>query len=176
MSQKFVMLFLVSKTQTVTLDAAAKILIEESQDSSSHSKYKTKVRRLYDIANVLTSLDLIKKVHVREERGRKPAFKWLGPVDFGNSGNAGSTLNVAAVGRPDAAQAATSQDLRKAKMARHASFNITPTSAAVQRQVSSAPSSPRRELTGLTNYPVDYSRKTTTNSAVCRLQFGNSAE
>lgn len=42
MSQKFVMLFLVSKTQTVTLDTAAKILIEESQDSSSHSKYKSK--------------------------------------------------------------------------------------------------------------------------------------
>lgn len=42
MSQKFVMLFLVSKTQTVTLDAAAKILIEESQDSSSRSKYKSK--------------------------------------------------------------------------------------------------------------------------------------
>lgn len=41
-----------------------------------------KVRRLYDIANVLTSLDLIKKVHVTEERGRKPAFKWIGPVEF----------------------------------------------------------------------------------------------
>lgn len=41
-----------------------------------------KVRRLYDIANVLTSLGLIKKVHVTEERGRKPAFKWIGPVDF----------------------------------------------------------------------------------------------
>lgn len=120
MSQKFVMLFLVSKTQTVTLDAAAKILIEESQDSSSHSKYKSekemlksvsaaihvsyvlsklntvtvcaaKVRRLYDIANVLTSLGLIKKVHVREERGRKPAFKWLGPVEFSQSANAGKS-------------------------------------------------------------------------------------
>uniref|UniRef100_A0A3Q4B5T5 Transcription factor E2F7 n=1 Tax=Mola mola TaxID=94237 RepID=A0A3Q4B5T5_MOLML len=79
MSQKFVMLFLVSTTQTVTLDTAAKILIEESQDSLSHSKYKTKVRRLYDIANVLTSLGLIKKVHVREERGRKPAFVTEGP-------------------------------------------------------------------------------------------------
>lgn len=45
MSQKFVMLFLVSKTQTVTLDAAAKILIEESQDSSSHNKYKSKRER-----------------------------------------------------------------------------------------------------------------------------------
>lgn len=41
MSQKFVMLFLVSKSQTVTLDAAAKVLIEESQDSLSHSKYKS---------------------------------------------------------------------------------------------------------------------------------------
>ncbi|XP_023121791.1 transcription factor E2F7 [Amphiprion ocellaris] len=176
MSQKFVMLFLVSKTQTVTLDAAAKILIEESQDSSSHSKYKTKVRRLYDIANVLTSLGLIKKVHVREERGRKPAFKWLGPVKFNSSGNAGNTLNVAAIAPPEPTQPVTGQDLRKAKMARHASFNITPTSVAIQRQVSSAPSSPRRELTGLPNQPVDYSRKMIKNSTVCQLQFENSTE
>ncbi|RMC09914.1 hypothetical protein DUI87_12701 [Hirundo rustica rustica] len=82
MSQKFVMLFLVSKTKIVTLDIAAKILIEETQDTVDHSKFKTKVRRLYDIANVLTSLGLIKKVHVTEERGRKPAFKWIGPVEF----------------------------------------------------------------------------------------------
>ncbi|EDL21712.1 E2F transcription factor 7, isoform CRA_a [Mus musculus] len=86
MSQKFVMLFLVSKTKIVTLDVAAKILIEESQDTPDHSKFKTKVRRLYDIANVLTSLALIKKVHVTEERGRKPAFKWIGPVDFSSIG------------------------------------------------------------------------------------------
>ncbi|XP_027399104.1 transcription factor E2F7 isoform X2 [Bos indicus x Bos taurus] len=86
MSQKFVMLFLVSKTKIVTLDVAAKILIEESQDIPDHSKFKTKVRRLYDIANVLTSLMLIKKVHVTEDRGRKPAFKWIGPVDFSSTG------------------------------------------------------------------------------------------
>ncbi|XP_037617245.1 transcription factor E2F7 [Sebastes umbrosus] len=178
MSQKFVMLFLVSKTQTVTLDAAAKILIEESQDSSSHSKYKTKVRRLYDIANVLTSLGLIKKVHVREERGRKPAFKWLGPVEFKSSANAavGNTVNMAAVALPEATQPIAGQDLRRAKMARHASFNITPTSVAVRRLVNSAPSSPRRDLTGLPNQPVDYSKKTTSNNAVCRLQFGNSSD
>lgn len=36
MSQKFVMLFLVSKTKIVTLDMAAKILIEESQDTPDH--------------------------------------------------------------------------------------------------------------------------------------------
>lgn len=42
MSQKFVMLFLVSKTKIVTLDVAAKILIEESQDAADHSKFKSK--------------------------------------------------------------------------------------------------------------------------------------
>lgn len=53
-----------------------------------------KVRRLYDIANVLTSLGLIKKVHVTEERGRKPAFKWIGPVEFhGDGGNFISCLS-----------------------------------------------------------------------------------
>lgn len=41
-----------------------------------------KIRRLYDIANVLSSLELIKKVHITEERGRKPAFKWTGPDVF----------------------------------------------------------------------------------------------
>uniref|UniRef100_A0A8C6V3E4 Transcription factor E2F7 n=1 Tax=Neogobius melanostomus TaxID=47308 RepID=A0A8C6V3E4_9GOBI len=157
MSQKFVMLFLVSKTQTVTLDAAAKILIEDSQDSTSHSKYKTKVRRLYDIANVLTSLGLIKKVHVREERGRKPAFKWLGPTEFNGTGTP----------PPSGLEA------NRLKLSRHSSFTVTPTPAqTLQRQVSSAPSSPHRERAALQNQPVDYSRKTT----VCRLQFGNSSE
>ncbi|XP_069078015.1 transcription factor E2F8 isoform X2 [Pleurodeles waltl] len=80
MSQKFVMLFLVSKPQIVSLEVAAKILIGEDQvEDLDKSKFKTKIRRLYDIANVLSSLDLIKKVHVTEEKGRKPAFKWTGP-------------------------------------------------------------------------------------------------
>ncbi|XP_055081641.1 transcription factor E2F7 [Periophthalmus magnuspinnatus] len=164
MSQKFVMLFLVSKTQTVTLDAAAKILIEDSQDSS-HSKYKTKVRRLYDIANVLTSLGLIKKVHVREERGRKPAFKWRGPTEFNSTGPLPPT-------GLEASQRITQQDLTRLKMSRHSSFNITPTSVTVQRQANSAPNSPRREHTVVQNQPVDYSRKT----PVCRLQFGKSSD
>ncbi|NXP76829.1 E2F8 factor, partial [Ramphastos sulfuratus] len=80
MSQKFVMLFLVSTPQIVSLDIAAKILIGEEQlEDLDKSKFKTKIRRLYDIANVLSSLQLIKKVHLTEERGRKPAFKWMGP-------------------------------------------------------------------------------------------------
>uniref|UniRef100_A0A3Q3BPK6 Transcription factor E2F7 n=1 Tax=Kryptolebias marmoratus TaxID=37003 RepID=A0A3Q3BPK6_KRYMA len=155
MSQKFVMLFLVSKTQTVTLDAAAKVLIEESQDSSSHSKYKTKVRRLYDIANVLTSLSLIKKVHVREEKGRKPAFKWLGPVDFSSSG-----------------KNSNNQDFRKTKMARHASFNVAPPSVTVLRQVNSAPSSPRCHLTGGKHSPIGPTSSYLTQSLCISVQMG----
>uniref|UniRef100_H3CHR7 Transcription factor E2F7 n=1 Tax=Tetraodon nigroviridis TaxID=99883 RepID=H3CHR7_TETNG len=151
MSQKFVMLFLVSKTQTVTLDTAAKVLIEDGQDSSSHSKYKTKVRRLYDIANVLTSLNLIKKVHVREERSRKPAFKWLGSVDFNRSA------------------AAADKDLSKAKMTRHASFNAAPAAVSVPRQVSSAPCSPGP------HQPVDYSR-TAGHGSARGQEFGNGAD
>ncbi|XP_032644742.1 transcription factor E2F8 isoform X3 [Chelonoidis abingdonii] len=80
MSQKFVMLFLVSTPQIVSLEVAAKILIGEDHiEDLDKSKFKTKIRRLYDIANVLSSLELIKKVHVTEEKGRKPAFKWTGP-------------------------------------------------------------------------------------------------
>lgn len=40
------------------------------------NKLKTKVRRLYDIANVLTTLNLITKVHIPPSR--RPAFVWLG--------------------------------------------------------------------------------------------------
>ena len=40
--------------------------------------FAAKVRRLYDIANILGSLKMIKKVYVHENRGRKPAFEWIG--------------------------------------------------------------------------------------------------
>ncbi|KAJ6651426.1 hypothetical protein lerEdw1_020999 [Lerista edwardsae] len=148
MSQKFVMLFLVSKTKIVTLDIAAKILIEESQDTADHSKFKTKVRRLYDIANVLTSLGLIKKVHVTEERGRKPAFKWIGPVEFRGDGDdvkvdistcAALTEAKGTVRVPHQAGAS-----RKERLSRHASFHMAQPSQVVKRKVSSEPSSPRR--------------------------------
>ncbi|KAI2665611.1 Transcription factor E2F7 [Labeo rohita] len=164
MSQKFVMLFLVSKTQTVTLDTAAKILIEEGQDESSHSKYKTKVRRLYDIANVLTSLNLIQKLHVREEKSRKPVFKWIGPADFHSSSDSGDL-------RVSEAQISTVGE-RREKMTRHSSFQVIPAPSVNQRRISSAPSTPHRP----TDEPVDYSRKSVNTSAVCRLQFGDSVQ
>lgn len=52
----------------------------------THFVFLAKIRRLYDISNVLSSLKLIKKVHVTEERGRKPAFKWTGPENLSSQG------------------------------------------------------------------------------------------
>uniref|UniRef100_H0X3I6 Transcription factor E2F7 n=2 Tax=Otolemur garnettii TaxID=30611 RepID=H0X3I6_OTOGA len=148
MSQKFVMLFLVSKTKIVTLDVAAKILIEEGHDTPDHSKFKTKVRRLYDIANVLTSLALIKKVHVTEERGRKPAFKWIGPVDFSSSDE--QRVDVSASVSPELKRETYGQIqvCTKQKLARHGSFNTVQASGRIQRKVNSEPSSPYREEQG----------------------------
>ena len=65
-------LFLASKLNVVSLDTAARILLGDSQDDA---KLKTKIRRLYDIANILCSLHLIQKVHLANSR--KPAFLWL---------------------------------------------------------------------------------------------------
>lgn len=77
MSQKFLMLFLVSKNKTINLELSAKILVGDPDSEAGN--FKTKIRRLYDIANILTSLQLITKVQVTETRGRKPAFKYIGP-------------------------------------------------------------------------------------------------
>ncbi|XP_026355763.1 transcription factor E2F7 [Ursus arctos] len=155
MSQKFVMLFLVSKTKIVTLDVAAKILIEESQDTPDHSKFKTKVRRLYDIANVLTSLALIKKVHVTEERGRKPAFKWIGPVDFSSSDE--ELVDVSASVLPELKRETYGQIqvCAKQRLARHSSFSTVQASERIQRKVNSEPSSPYKEEQGSGGYSLE---------------------
>ncbi|XP_069675211.1 transcription factor E2F8-like isoform X2 [Periplaneta americana] len=97
------------KSELVNLDLAATILISENildknmgEDCNTSSdilpccqrsdpdgeselssmkagRLKTKVRRLYDIANVLTSLGLIRKVSSTDNSIRKPAFKYTGP-------------------------------------------------------------------------------------------------
>lgn len=80
MSQKFLMLFLVSAPKILNLDLAAKVLIgNASCDKKESIKFKTKIRRLYDIANILSSLGLIQKIYVTELKERKPAFKYVGP-------------------------------------------------------------------------------------------------
>ncbi|KAG7277668.1 hypothetical protein CRUP_025353 [Coryphaenoides rupestris] len=91
MSQHFVSLFLVSESRCV--------------------------RRLYDIANVLSSLSLIRKVHVRET-GAGARLPVLGPLCFSPA-----HLRVG----------------REAKMTRHASFNVPPTRNAAHRLVKLRP-------------------------------------
>ncbi|XP_012260402.2 transcription factor E2F8-like [Athalia rosae] len=94
MCQKFIMLFLVSlKNGVINLDIAAKVLImgtdepKKLPNTTVRSRFKTKVRRLYDIANVLTAIGLIKKVSRSDSTIRKPIFKYTGPdidyIDFG---------------------------------------------------------------------------------------------
>ena len=62
---------------TLTLEEAARNFSTVRVDES---KIKTKVRRLYDIANVLSSLKLIKKTHLEDTK--KPAFEWVGISGF----------------------------------------------------------------------------------------------
>jgi len=67
----FIKLFF-SWKETIPLEEAAWKL--SPKDIDDH-KIKTKIRRLYDIANVFSSLGLIKKINLDT---KKPAFKWIG--------------------------------------------------------------------------------------------------
>ncbi|XP_040199889.1 transcription factor E2F7 isoform X1 [Rana temporaria] len=174
MSQKFVMLFLVSTTKIITLEIAAKILIEESQDISDHSKFKTKVRRLYDIANVLTSLGLIKKVHVTEERGRKPAFKWIGPTDFKTEGDQRMEVTTTTPS-PDSKREGcnATADSNRQRLLRHSSFNHIQAINTVKRKVCSEPSSPHKcQKVSVENVDTS-SSKMAHLAAICRQQIEN---
>lgn len=71
---KFISLF-AKNLPTLSLEQAAEML-SFSQD---YHKIKTKIRRLYDIANVLQALHLIEKTLLPT---RKPGFKWLGFEGF----------------------------------------------------------------------------------------------
>ncbi|KAL2321888.1 hypothetical protein Fmac_026267 [Flemingia macrophylla] len=74
LTQNFVKLFICSNVELISLDEAAKLLLGDAHNTSI---MRTKVRRLYDIANVLSSMNLIEKTHTTDTR--KPAFRWLGP-------------------------------------------------------------------------------------------------
>ncbi|GAU10032.1 hypothetical protein TSUD_281860 [Trifolium subterraneum] len=73
LTQNFVKIFVCSNLEMISLDDAARLLLGDAYNSST---MRTKVRRLYDIANVLTSMNLIEKTHTTDTR--KPAFRWLG--------------------------------------------------------------------------------------------------
>ncbi|XP_073008032.1 E2F transcription factor-like E2FF [Typha latifolia] len=77
LTQDFVKLFLASDSRTISLDEAAKMILRDSDETTNmRNNNAAKVRRLYDIANVLSSLNLIEKI--QQSDTRKPAFRWLG--------------------------------------------------------------------------------------------------
>ncbi|XP_043706149.1 E2F transcription factor-like E2FE isoform X2 [Telopea speciosissima] len=89
LTQNFVKLFLCSNLDLISLEDAARILLGDASNSSQmRNNSAAKVRRLYDIANVLSSMNFIEKIHHPESR--KPAFRWLGFGGQPGNGSAGS--------------------------------------------------------------------------------------
>ncbi|KAM8894128.1 transcription factor E2F8 isoform 1-T2 [Spinachia spinachia] len=179
MSQKFVMLFLVSDPRVVSLDVAAKILIGEEQGADSDkNKFKTKVRRLYDIANVLRSLKLIEKVHVTETRGRKPAFEWVGPQDFPHVEGSASHFS-ATKKNPLDSRASVDNCAKKLFPApggkrgftRHRSLiKLAKSIQDDRRKINSAPTSPVRSVLGDSPNPFCLN-KMAQLAAICQIEL-----
>ena len=62
----------VAKSHLVAVNACA----DAEGGPRDSGRLKTKVRRLYDVANILSSLRLLEKT--QQPDSRKPAFRWLG--------------------------------------------------------------------------------------------------
>uniref|UniRef100_UPI0037E7DBF9 transcription factor E2F8 n=1 Tax=Semicossyphus pulcher TaxID=241346 RepID=UPI0037E7DBF9 len=182
MSQKFVMLFLVSNPRVVSLDVAAKILIGEDQGADQDkNKFKTKVRRLYDIANVLRSLKLIEKVHVTEERGRKPAFEWVGPEEFPQVKDLESLTSESPLKKKSVLQSRVPLDNcaknlfsspgTKRGFTRHASLiKLAKSIQDDRRKINSAPSSPVKSAL-IDSSSADIPNKMAQLAAICKIQL-----
>nr|XP_019962425.1 PREDICTED: transcription factor E2F8 [Paralichthys olivaceus] len=180
MSQKFVMLFLVSYPRVVSLDVAAKILIGEDQGADQDkNKFKTKVRRLYDIANVLRSLKLIEKVHVTEERGRKPAFEWVGPVEFPQVKDLESSATECPAKKKNVLESRASVDNcakklfsspgAKRSFTRHPSLiKLVKSIQDDRRKINSAPTSPVKTSDSSN---TDIPNKMAQLAAICKIQL-----
>ncbi|KAL6912159.1 hypothetical protein ACP4OV_000964 [Aristida adscensionis] len=113
LTQNFVKLFLTMEVDTISLDEAAKLLLGEGHEESN---MRTKVRRLYDIANVLSSLDLIEKIHQADTR--KPAFRWLGRAGKPNAKNGVTVASVPPLGKTASNKRAFGTELTNIDMQR----------------------------------------------------------
>ncbi|CAB4285498.1 unnamed protein product [Prunus armeniaca] len=58
LTQNFMKLFICSTKEMISLDDVTKLLLGDAQSASA---MRTKVRRIYDIANVLSSMNLIER-------------------------------------------------------------------------------------------------------------------
>ena len=91
LSQKFVRLCMHDQSGVVSLESAARRICADS--SIDENRLKTKVRRLYEIANILCSLNLIEKTHLADG-SRKPAFKWKYPCKHLGLDGSGAELKL----------------------------------------------------------------------------------
>ncbi|XP_077375555.1 transcription factor E2F8 [Festucalex cinctus] len=180
MSQKFVMLFLVSNPPVVSLDVAAKILIgEDPSADQDKNKFKTKVRRLYDIANVLRSLKLIEKVHVTEEGVKKPAFEWVGPNELPQVKDVTSGTSMCPPSKTKVLESRSSVENcaknlfssppgAKRSFTRHPSLmKLAKSIQDDRRKISSAPSSPAKSAFNDSVFPSKMDQL----AAICKIQL-----
>jgi len=122
LTQQFILLFMqdmrasatdaASNALVMSLDAAASRLRTGPEDSS---QMKTKVRRLYDIANVLCTLDIIYKVQLSSKR--KPVFAWKG-----TTGAAYCGIGVESLEAPKAITGADLLQIKNAGTDCHSSY------------------------------------------------------
>ena len=89
--QKLIEIFLVTGRVDIGLaEAAEEVLgpLSPSEEADAAKAMKTKVRRMYDIANVLTSIGILSKENVGSTSlQNKPSFKWVYhvlPSELGN--------------------------------------------------------------------------------------------
>jgi len=115
LSQKFIQLFLCGNETIALTDASDKILGRTPQPdipsgatatdivkarNAANKVMKTKIRRLYDIANVMASIGLITKLNGGNNMSNlsrnKPSFKWTYPVSAAQIMDLGKAKEAAA--------------------------------------------------------------------------------
>jgi hypothetical protein len=98
LTQQFILLFLQDMKAAPTKDARALVMsldtaaVRLRAGVEEPSQMKTKVRRLYDIANVLCTLDIIYKVQL--DNKRKPVFAWKGTIGSAYTGSGVDALDA----------------------------------------------------------------------------------
>ncbi|VDM61350.1 unnamed protein product [Angiostrongylus costaricensis] len=83
--RRFLMVLLSNpkNTRRVSLDVASTVLIKDPETEGFEPPSRSRCRRLYDIANVLVALGLIKKVHYLFGTKKIPLFVYCGPEPDG---------------------------------------------------------------------------------------------
>jgi transcription factor E2F7/8 len=76
-AQKLIQYFLTTGLMEIRLTDAAEAVLGPSEEKT----FKTKIRRMYDIANVLTALGIVRKENVAGNTAKaQPSFKWVFPI------------------------------------------------------------------------------------------------